>query len=72
MPELDVDQGEILLEELQKAVTKLKNNKAAGEDGTNAELIKHSSDNNLMMLLKLLNLVWKEEKNPEIWKRVPS
>lgn len=47
----------IIVEEIEQAVSKLKNNKAPGPDGVTAEMLKLSGENGLMILWKLCNEV---------------
>ena len=41
---LDITEGEITQQEDRRAISKLKNNKAAGLDGIAAELLKHGKE----------------------------
>ena len=55
------------MEEVNQAVKSLKNNKAPGEDGINAELFKYGGEVLKTKLLHLLKLIWKQEKKPQDW-----
>jgi len=69
MEELDVDISEPSLEEVQRAVHQLKNNKAAGIDRISAELIKSGGEIVLQRLHALIVNIWCEERVPEDWQR---
>ena len=64
MEALPIDLREITLEEVKKAIKGRKNHKAAGEDNIAAELVKATSDENLVTRLKLYNCVWNTERIP--------
>ncbi|GFR65536.1 endonuclease-reverse transcriptase [Elysia marginata] len=50
-----------------RAIKSLKNNKAPGPDGLNAELFKADPELAAEVLLPLLTKAWKEKKIPEEW-----
>ncbi|KAL4098550.1 hypothetical protein QTP88_023137 [Uroleucon formosanum] len=57
----------ILSEEIEQAVSKLKNNKAPGSDEITAEMLKLSGDKGVKILWKLCNEVWTTGVWPEDW-----
>jgi len=67
--ELDVDTGIPSMEEVKTAVKKLKNNKAAGIDQVNAEMLKGGGEVVLEHLHSLIGRIWREEEVPDDWRR---
>jgi len=67
--DLDIDTGVPSLDEVVKAVTKLKNHKAAGTDKISAELLKSGGDVVLKRLHTLIVKIWSEEYAPEDWRK---
>jgi hypothetical protein len=57
------------LEEVNFVVLKLKNNKASGPDGLNAELLKVDEMSRIHRLWKLIENKWKEEIFPSQWEK---
>lgn len=55
------------LEEVQKAIHSLKNNKSAGSDGIPAELLKAAGTNFNSTFHQLLYKIWNAENMPEEW-----
>ena len=55
--------------EVKSAAVKLKNGKAAGEDGIAPELLKYGIDAILPSLHDLICDIWRSEEFPEQWKR---
>ncbi|CAG5075557.1 Similar to X-element\ORF2: Probable RNA-directed DNA polymerase from transposon X-element (Drosophila melanogaster) [Cotesia congregata] len=53
--------------ELHEALSKMKNGKAAGEDGITIEFLKAIPAERMNELLNLLNTIWKNCKLPEKW-----
>ena len=68
MEALPIDLEEITLEEMEKAITGMKNHIAADEDSIAAELLKATSDETLGTWLKMYNCVWNTEKIPSDWR----
>ena len=66
--ELDIDISDITKEEIRRAIKKLKNNKAAGTDNIQAEMMKESEDISVDVLYTLFNRIWDEGSVPEQWK----
>ena len=64
---LEADIGNIHEDEVERAIGKLKNNKAAGADLITAELMKHGGPDTIKALTNLLNCCWKQQKVPEDW-----
>ena len=50
------------------AITKLKNNKAAGSDGIHPEMLKYGGPAMVNLLQTICNTVWENESIPEYWK----
>ena len=57
-----------LLEEVEDAISRLRNNKASGVDGIPAELIKHSGGAGAIVLLKLVIRIWETCVWPVDWR----
>jgi hypothetical protein len=57
-------------EEVQEAISGMKNNKAAGCDSLTAELFKISVSSSSMILQKLFDKIWSEEKISSEWLKV--
>lgn len=57
------------LEEVQKAIQNLKNNKSAGTDGIPAELLKAAGTNFISAFHQLLCKIWNAETMPDEWNR---
>lgn len=55
------------LEEVQKAIHSMKNNKSAGSDGIPAELLKAAGANFISAFHQLLCKIWNAETMPEEW-----
>ena len=68
MEPLYINEDGIDLEELQNAIERLKNNKAAGEDKISAELLKATNKDNLEQWLELYNAIWYTEEIPNDWR----
>jgi len=60
---LEVYDRNINLEEVQRAVSSLMNNKAPGVDEISAEMLKHGKET------ELFNMIWQDLKVPEDWKK---
>jgi ribosomal protein L30/L7E len=54
-------------DEIELALTQLKNGKAVGLDNINSEVLKFDTAITAEMLYPLLEKIWKEEKIPEEW-----
>lgn len=52
------------LDEVQDAIRKVRNNKAAGPDGIPAEVLKKGGPDLLKNIHALLLKIWEEEENP--------
>ena len=55
------------VEEVRAAISKLKSNKAAGEDNIQPELIKKGGDTVVMALYRLFQKIWNDETTPSSW-----
>ena len=64
----EVEVEELTMEDVEKAIKSLKNNKAAGTDGINRELIKYGGDKLLNRMYELVRQIWEEERILEEWK----
>ena len=64
---LNVNLSDISLEEVRSALRTLKNNKAAGADDIQPELLKYGGKTLEMELLHLFNRIWKQERIPYDW-----
>ncbi|CAH8870025.1 unnamed protein product, partial [Trichobilharzia szidati] len=67
LPEWDIDTGPPSLTEVTKAVTNLKQGKAAGPDGLTPEVFKYGKDSLLSALTEVLGSVWESEEVPSGW-----
>ena len=54
---------EIIIEDVEKAVRNLRNNKAAGTDGIQSELIKYGGYKLMNRIYELVRQIWEEERN---------
>ena len=66
--DLNIDTGEIRLEEVVTALKQLKNYKAPGEDGLFPEMFKVEEDGLVYILRKLFNEIWVTGIVPSGWK----
>ena len=65
----DIDTNPPTLAEIQNAIKRLKNGKAAGEDLIVAELLKADVSFTSKKIKHILDEVWKQERTPLRWKR---
>lgn len=65
---VDFDVPPPTLEEVQETITKLKNNKACGEDLIHSELIKYGGNELVYRVKHLLEIIWEQETMPDEWK----
>jgi hypothetical protein len=56
--ELNIDTGEIKVEEVRAVIRKLQNGKVPGTNGIQADLFKYGGDELDIQLTKLCNLIW--------------
>ena len=68
MEELDISVEEISVEEIQVAIRKLKNNKAAGVDNIPAELLKADIEATSTVIHGLFQDIWRSNVVPKEWK----
>jgi len=57
--EIKLDDTAITMEEVQKALSYMKNNKSAGIDGLPAEILKNGSEVMMIWMHRLFNIAWK-------------
>lgn len=55
-------------QEVEDAVRKLKNNKAAGDDGISAEMLKSLPTSGKYALVEVLTDIWRRRKIPDSWR----
>jgi len=67
-PLLADDHDDILVEKVQKAVKKLKNNKSLGNDEITGEMIKHGGPHLIKEIHQLCNKAWETGIAPTEWK----
>ena len=65
----EVETTQVTREEVEQAVRKLQNYKAAGEDEIVTELLKNGGDAMIDWLLEILQEVWKTKQVPSEWKK---
>ena len=54
-------------EEVKKAISELKNGKAAGKDGIPAELLKAGSERLHDEIFRIILRIWSDDQLPEVW-----
>ena len=67
--DLDINLGEITVEEVKNAINKQKNGKAPGDDGVCAEMIKAEDQVTPQILCKIFQDIWDTENIPQEWKK---
>ena len=67
VPNVISESSDFTIEELKKAVNKLKNNKSAGPDRIPGEMIKASPEHILLVLLKIMNMIKLTYQYPTKW-----
>ena len=68
MDSANIDAPEVTREEVEKAVGKLKNGKAAGNDNITAELLKNGEEAVVDWVTELVQEVWRTRQEPQEWK----
>ena len=63
----EIINGPITADEIEKAIKRLKNNKASSEDEIINEYIKHSSQKMILLYVKVFNAIFNCGKLPEAW-----
>ena len=63
----EIVNGPITVDEIEKAIKRLKNNKASSEDEIINEYIKHSSQKMILLYVKVFNAIFNCGKLPEAW-----
>jgi hypothetical protein len=59
---VEVEVEEPTIEGVEKAIKNLKNNKAAGSDGIQPELLKYRGNKSLNRVYELIRQIWEEER----------
>jgi len=65
----EVEVEELTIEDVQKTIRNLKNNKVAGTDGMHLEVIKYGGNKVLNRMYELVRQIWEEERIPENGKK---
>jgi len=65
----EVYEGNINLEEVQRAVSSLINNETPGVDEISAEMLKRGKETVAEQLAELFNMIWQDLEVPEDWKK---
>ena len=65
----ETDTSQLTREEVEQAVKKLQNGKAAGEDEIVAEMLKSGGEVMIDWLLEILQEVWRTKQLPSEWKK---
>ena len=68
MDNASVDAPEVTREEVEKAVGKLKNGNASGNDNITAELLKNGGEAVVDWVTELVQEVWRTRQVPQEWK----
>ena len=63
--DLNIDTGQITVEEISMIIKRLNNNKAPGPDRTTTELYRYLNNDNLKIIARLLNNYWNLNAVPE-------
>ena len=63
-----MDEPEVMREEVEKAVGKLRNGKSTGDDRIVSELLKDGGEATINCLWELLQIVWRIMQVPSEWK----
>ena len=63
-----IDTPEVTREEVERAVKKLQNGKAADDDRKVVELVKSGGETMMDWLVELIQEVWKTSRVPQEWK----
>jgi len=66
---LEVYEGHISSQEVQRAVNSLTNNKAPGVDEISAEMFKHGKETVAKQLVELFNIILQDVEVPADWKK---
>ena len=59
----------LTLQELDHALKKLKLKKSPGPDGITNEMLTHLNTTARLKLLEIFNMIWKEGRVPQTWKK---
>ena len=63
----EIINGPITVDEIEKAIKRLKNNKASSDDNIINEYIKHSSQKMILLYVKIFNAIFNTGRMPEAW-----
>jgi len=67
---LEINEGDINLEEAQRAVSSLMNNKAPGVDEISAEMLKNGKKTVAEQLTELFSMIWQDWRSQKIGRKV--
>lgn len=65
---VEIEVTEPSIEEVDNIISKLKNNKASGEDEVYAEMLKKGGIELVHRIKNLIDVIWRSEKMPDEWK----
>ena len=68
MDNANVETPDVTREEVEKAMTKLKNGKASGNDSIAVELLKNGEEAMVDWVTELVQEVWRTRQVPQEWK----
>ena len=63
----EIINGPITVDEIEKAIKRLKNNKASSDDNIINEYMKHSSQKMILLYVKIFNALFNTGRKPEAW-----
>ena len=67
--DLDIELGPFIVQEVNDAITKLKNGRSPGDDNAHAEMLKAEDQEMPLLLQNILQDVWENKVIPDAWKR---
>ena len=66
---LEIDTGKFTIDEIRKAMSRQKNEKAPGEDEITEEMMKAAGEANLQWLQKMFDKIIDCDQVPDVWRR---